>query len=315
MKERLAKIAIVIPVHNRKEKTLNCLHQLRLINKSGIDISTVVVDDGSTDGTTEAINNMYPEVVVLHGNGNLWWSGATNMGVVWALEHDSDYVLTLNDDIIFDNEMLVNLLGASKSNSNSMSCGVVCDMRNNKIISAGKYTKGILKSEYIWYLAGSDISCLPKKEYKMGIGCGCAVLYPIDIFKEIGLFDYSKFPHHMGDMDFILRARKRGFEIFVNPKVIIYTSIGDNYFHNQIVNGSTLSNIKGFIDIKSTANLQTRLKFYLRHTPYYLGFLSFIFFIMKMTTALALKIILPHKILHGFWEKRNKVKIYQNNIK
>jgi GT2 family glycosyltransferase len=69
------KIFIIIPVHNRKQITLNCLKSL---SKNG-DLGryhVVVVDDGSTDGTAEAIQALYPDIVVLHGDGNLWWTGA-----------------------------------------------------------------------------------------------------------------------------------------------------------------------------------------------------------------------------------------------
>ena len=309
MTDKLTKITIVIPAHNRKDITLNCLRQLQLIDNSDINITTVVVDDGSTDGTSEAIAGKYPDAVVLHGDGNLWWSGATNEGVKWALEHSSDYVLTLNDDVKFDKDLLKYLLKTSKSNINTISCGIVCDTRNNKIVSAGKYANGFFKSEYASYLAGCDISYLPKNEYEMGIGCGCAVLIPISVFKKIGLFDSFKFPHHMGDMDFLLRARKKEIRIIINPKARIYTEIGGNYFHSHIVKESMLSNIKAFFDIKSTANLRTRYLFYKQHTPYHLGWLVFIYYILKMISILAAKVILPREMLYKLMKRRKKIPI------
>jgi len=95
------KIAVIIPVFNRRETTLKCLGLLKnnvLIPNNSL-INIIVVDDGSTDGTAAAIKLAFPDVKILNGDGNLWWTGAINMGVEFALSQDFDYLLTrLNDD-------------------------------------------------------------------------------------------------------------------------------------------------------------------------------------------------------------------------
>jgi GT2 family glycosyltransferase len=68
-------VYIIIPVHNRKQITIACLENL---NTCG-DLQkyrVIVVDDGSKDGTAEAIREQYPMVEILTGDGNLWWMGA-----------------------------------------------------------------------------------------------------------------------------------------------------------------------------------------------------------------------------------------------
>ncbi len=72
MSESPIRVEIVTPVHNRKATTLQCLKSLSRIDAEGLDIHVVVVDDGSTDGTGDAIRAEYPEVEVVRGDGSLW---------------------------------------------------------------------------------------------------------------------------------------------------------------------------------------------------------------------------------------------------
>jgi GT2 family glycosyltransferase len=94
------KVFVIIPVHNRKHFTYECLDSLT--QQSYSNISIIVVDDGSTDGTSEMIARYFSEVKVLHGDGYLWWTGAINFGIKEALRiatHE-DFILVINDDVI-----------------------------------------------------------------------------------------------------------------------------------------------------------------------------------------------------------------------
>ena len=103
-------IYIIIPVHNRIHFTRSCLISLR--SQTNKKFITIVVDDGSSDGTCEMIQKEFPEVIVLHGNGNLWWTGAINHGVKYAVENAmmDNYILTMNDDIVFGPNYLETLI-------------------------------------------------------------------------------------------------------------------------------------------------------------------------------------------------------------
>ena len=69
MSDRPISVAIVIPVHNRREATLQGFCSLSRINHHDIDIHTIVVDDGSTDGTASTIRTEFPEVEIIAGDG------------------------------------------------------------------------------------------------------------------------------------------------------------------------------------------------------------------------------------------------------
>jgi GT2 family glycosyltransferase len=81
-------IYIVIPVFNRWQFTQPCLQSLR--EQTYRNFKVIVVDHGSTDGTSEYINKEFPEALVLLGNESMWWTAATNLGVKYAIEHKVD---------------------------------------------------------------------------------------------------------------------------------------------------------------------------------------------------------------------------------
>src|SRR5262245_43379861 len=95
-------VAVVVPVHGRLPLTLRFIDSFRRVHYPHYRI--VIVDDGSPDGTATTLAREHPDVVVLRGNGNLWWAGATNRGVRYALGQGFDYVLTVNNDAIVSPE-------------------------------------------------------------------------------------------------------------------------------------------------------------------------------------------------------------------
>jgi GT2 family glycosyltransferase len=110
-------VYIIIPVHNRKAITLKCLDILR--QNGDIDkYYIVVVDDGSTDGTSEAIKSLYSDVIILAGDGNLWWTGAIKKGMDYAYKHGADYFIWLNDDCYPQKQTICKILALSKNNKN-----------------------------------------------------------------------------------------------------------------------------------------------------------------------------------------------------
>src|SRR5947207_11557581 len=102
----------VVPAHNRRDKTLRFLRSFADVTYPRKRV--VIVDDGSTDGTRQAIELNHPDVPVLTGDGDLWWSGGTNAGIRYALEQGADFILTINDDSIMSPDFLDHLVAAAR---------------------------------------------------------------------------------------------------------------------------------------------------------------------------------------------------------
>ncbi len=229
----------VIPVHNNVEMTLASLDALAV--QEGVACRAVVVDDGSTDGTAEAVARAHPEATVLGGTGELWWTGAVRMGVrhVLAEAGEGDFVLTLNNDVGFGGGYLAALVEASESNGRAVVTSF-CRKRGRPdvVINQGmrvdwrraKYTTSIdvlndtlreIGAEVDAAGVGDDvldeIGTLGGFDYVFGR----ATLIPVEVFRRIGNFDAEHFPHYFGDSELSSRARRAGFELIVSLKARI----------------------------------------------------------------------------------------------
>ena len=86
------------------------------------------------------IEEEFPDVILLKGDGNLWWTGATNMGVGYALAQadQDDYILTLNDDTIVISAYLQTLLDAALNHPNSLIGSIsVSNEDESTVVDAG----------------------------------------------------------------------------------------------------------------------------------------------------------------------------------
>lgn len=193
-------VYILIPVYNRKETTLTCLKNL----KAGGDLQryhVAIVDDGSTDGTAQAINTLYPEVTVLPGTGDLWWTGAMAQGMQYAYNQGAEYFFWLNDDCVPEPDALPRLVEFMRSHPDTI-VGPTCYSS----------TSNSLVREHNAFRGRKSFAADPGEViYADGLSGWCVGI-PASVFRKIGPPDIHKFPHYSGDDTYILRATRSGFK-------------------------------------------------------------------------------------------------------
>jgi GT2 family glycosyltransferase len=214
------KLFIVIPVHNRLSLTRECLLSLHRQTRSGFKI--VVVDDGSTDGTSEMIKLEFPDVSVLRGDGNLWWTRATNIAVQHALDCGAEYVMTLNDDVIATEDFVEKMMFWAGREPKALLGAIALEHAVRVPIYGGEIINWKLASRtrLVDILRADEQHGLHRVTHLPGRG----LLIPAEVFRKIGLFDAEHFPQSFADQDFTHRATRAGYGSFCNydARLLVY---------------------------------------------------------------------------------------------
>src|SRR3954466_15183881 len=87
------RISALITCHNRREKTVACLEALYKNSLPTALLTVVLVDDGSTDGTSEAVAEQFPDVIIHRGDGSLFWNKGMHIAHTIAEKLDPDFYL------------------------------------------------------------------------------------------------------------------------------------------------------------------------------------------------------------------------------
>ena len=217
----MKQIAILITVFNRKEKTLACLDAVAdtwTLAATDLQIEVFLTDDGSTDGTAEAIAaRKYPmSVCILQGDGNLFWNGGMIHSWKAALSARKSYdgYLWLNNDTSalpdFWKELQQADLYCRKTyGRGGIYVGSTCAEDGETFTYGGfNFTNPLtLKDEFVH----------PNGSFQP---CQCAhgnlTYVSQDVVNEMGIFT-DEYIHSGGDHDYTYRAYKHGFPILVLP--------------------------------------------------------------------------------------------------
>jgi GT2 family glycosyltransferase len=220
-------VGTIIPCHNRKELTVNCISTLLEISKHNFCHRIYIVDDGSKDGTKEAIAKQFQDkVTVLEGDGNLFWTGAINMGIKKALSDGCNYIHLMNDDIKFNHDFLTKLMEAGQKNREAIIGSITCSIKKpSRVVRGGVLLTNRITQPWIEIKNLNIDEQSLKQCYDVDSLSGRSAVIPSKVFDSIGDFDCKRFPHSFADFDFFFRAKKNGFSISINPESIIYTEI------------------------------------------------------------------------------------------
>ena len=217
----------VVPAFNRCDKTLAFLRQFQTITYPNKKV--VICDDGSTDNTYLNIKLNFPDVDVLRGDGNLWWTGGTNMAARHALAQGADYILTINDDCRMEPEFLSEMVKIAQHDPTYIvACRLMFADEPNKVWSVGTSLifRGYetLRLDY-WGQSWPQIQASVPNPRPVATMPGNGVLIPRKVFEDIGFYDERHMPQYHADSDMVLRAARAGYKPVISLNSVLYNHI------------------------------------------------------------------------------------------
>lgn len=214
-------VGIVLVNWNALADTLECLDSLARLEYPKIHI--IVVDNGSRDDESAAIQQHSPHVIIHASQANLGYTGGNNIGIRIAMEQGADYILCLNNDTLVEPNFLSRLVSEMEAaplvglatpaiyeaHHPEALAGIGCELLLGQTICG----RPILKTPI------DDLS-----PFEVPYVEGCAMLMRRIVADQIGGFDDRLFAY-FEDADLCLRASERGWRCLAVPSARIWHKV------------------------------------------------------------------------------------------
>jgi GT2 family glycosyltransferase len=203
--------------------------------RSDFEFHIIVVDDGSTDGTAEAIRSDFPDVEIVRGDGELWYTAGTNRGISAALKHEPDFILAINNDQIFDERCIAFMLDCAVRHPRSVIGALILDWETpHKLFQVSPRFELLSGGFRHWYK--QTVWTIPKKPWRVELIVGNCVLYPAGAIREVGLMDEKRLVQY-GDAEYTPRMRRHGWQLLIEPRARVFckpNNIVSGFRHHSI---------------------------------------------------------------------------------
>ncbi len=211
---------IIILNWNSAAETIALVEALK--NQTYRPVRTIVVDNGSRDGSIKKLTPYYGSVTLVRNSRNLGYAGGNNVGIDYAIHGGADYIWILNPDIRPDPEALSMLVEAMEQDPSLAAVGPRICYRDHPdmIYSDGGLVfpeKGFLVQHMNHQKAIHEIT-------EKGISLvdyvnGSAILLRVEALREVGMFREDFFLYYE-ETDWCFRAKSHGWIVAVNRDAI-----------------------------------------------------------------------------------------------
>jgi len=217
---------VIIPTWNRRDDLIACLESIMLQEYE--PFKTLVVDNGSTDGTVETVRSQFPQVNILAMDENKGSSAASNAGFRVALDNGAKYILRLDSDTVLDSHFLAAIVKATEAWPKAgISVGKIFYFHDPERI----WSLGALKKS--WDLGASELARgeLDGLRYsdpqEIDYAWSTGMLLTKSVLEMSAGFDPDFFVYYE-EADLCQRVREAGFEIISVPAARMWHKVGQS---------------------------------------------------------------------------------------
>jgi GT2 family glycosyltransferase len=237
------KIFIIILNYKREKDTLECLNSLKKLQnpESEYQIEIVVVDSASSDGSRRIIGNLKSQISnlkVIESKKNLGFAAGNNLGINYALSHEAEYIMILNNDTLVDGALLTNLVSCLQKNPKVAVVSPKIYFAKGYEFHKDRYKESEL-GKVIWYAGGeidwknvygknTGVDEVDRRQFdtikQVDYATGSCSLISVQALKKVGLYDERYFMY-FEDTDLSTRLKKVGFDVLYQPKAKLWHKV------------------------------------------------------------------------------------------
>ena len=188
-----------------------------------------MVDNGSTDGSVDAIQLLYPEIMVIQTGANLGYAGGNNVGLRWALAQGAEYLLILNNDTVVS----ADLLSAFVHSAKSLPAGSILGARiyfydkPDTLWFAGGFWRSAENS--VAHLGYGEVDCVDTNyAAEVDFVTGAALFADAATFRQVGLLD-EQFFLTFEETDWCYRAKALGHQCRVVNEAKLWHKVSASF--------------------------------------------------------------------------------------
>jgi len=212
------RLHILLPVHNRRATTVSFVEALR--RQTVREFNLILIDDGSTDGTSDAVRTLWPTVEIVTGTGEWWWAGSLARGCEWLARSDTrddDVLLLINDDVVIEPEFFAQGLAELAARNDTLLLARQRDAATGAEIDFGGGVRAdLVHLRFAPAQDSGEINCLPTR----------GLFLRWRDLRRAGGFRPDRLPHYLSDYEFTLRAGRSGLKLAVAREATVGIHLG-----------------------------------------------------------------------------------------
>lgn len=237
----MIQVSIIVLNWNRKEDAAECLKSVRHLRITDFQLSIIVVDNGSTDGSIEFLKKKFPKVEFIEAGENLGFAAGNNTGVKRAIEKGADFIMLLNNDTVVEEKLLACFVEAANRYKDAGVLSPMIYFSPGYEYHKSRYSKTEL-GKVVWYAGGvidwdnvlasnygvddTDIGQY-EAEREIDFATGACMFIRREVIEKVGMFN-EKYYLYLEDADLSRRVIAAGWKILFIPQAKIWHKVSQS---------------------------------------------------------------------------------------
>lgn len=209
---------IVVPTYNRIDVCNQFISDLS--KQTFQNYKLILVDHGKKK--TGIVSSEKIEVIESNVNG---WARAVNIGLNHILsisKSKDDYVLIINDDVRIEMDYIENIEQSILEMPNTV-LGTCCIDKNTNLTLRIAIKLDKLRAKHIYNYYQVNLDEINNTFIESDVLTGKGTVFPLEILRNIGIYDDKRLPHYKSDHELVWRAKKNKYNVFTSKKMKLYT--------------------------------------------------------------------------------------------